>query len=179
MSSQTKNESEDFTKLKEFENDMLESGKDYAITIAPDDQHQYFDHDSRLKMFYEYYKKKINKLHCSSKVIMFLECTNPKDTRSRLHLHGVLNFTDIGVYKFYIYHWNALVKTAKVKVYPIKNDTTWYNYITKNLRTMKGLSKYYNIDCPIFNFYPEYINARTKKTVSDQTVCQESIEQES
>jgi len=168
---------DDFKALKTFEPDMIEAGIDYAITIAPNDDHQYFNHDDRMKMFNAYYKKVIYKLYCSNKVIMFLECSTPKGTsKSRLHLHGVVNFSSIGVYKLYMYHWNALLKTSQVRIYKVQNEETWLNYITQNERTMTGLSEFYHIEYPIFNFYDEYIynvrKRKVQKSLRNKEVCE-------
>lgn len=149
----TPKETTDFTQLKEFDSELLNPMEWYSITINPDDGHQFFDHPLRLQMFYKNMLKYINKLKSSGKVLLYLECSDSKDEtkRSRLHLHGLVKWSTVGIIKWYAFHKNLMIKFNHVKVNPIKNPQTWLNYCLKDSKLMKLFSKYYNLEYPLFN----------------------------
>lgn len=143
-----------FKELKDFKSDLLEANRWYAITISPDDHHQFYDHPDRPSMFENHIKKYVNKLKSSNRIALFLETSNPNDQRkNRLHVHGVISFSPIGIAKWYMFHRNLIVKSNMVKVHGIQNPITWRNYCEKDKVTMMYMKDYYQIQYPYVNCY--------------------------
>lgn len=152
--------------LQEFDSSLLEPNRWYTLNINPDDEHQYFKHPDRGQQFAKNMKQYMLKLKCSNKIALFLECSQPKllTGHTRLHLHGVIRFSQIGLAKWYMHHRNLLIKFNHVAVNNIHNKQTWINYCKKDSYFMKKVfSPYYELP------YPFYDSLESWKSFKDST----------
>lgn len=124
---------------------MLLPNKKYAITICPNDAHQYLLNKSeRLEYVYSYIKNyHMSKLDTESKYELYPEISTPKGAningKCRIHFHGSITFTEEGLYLFYMYILNALKNVSTVE---IKDDfKDGWDYCTKNKVIMLYMCK--------------------------------------
>lgn len=127
--------------------DMLDLDTTYAITINPNDEHQYFgDRDNRLEKVCTYMQNFHLTKIANMEYILYPEISTPsgavKGQCTRIHFHGVIKFTTYeSLSKWYITAYNRLVKVAMVKVKPIDNIDKWTKYYQKNNVVMSALCK--------------------------------------
>jgi hypothetical protein len=132
--------------------DLIQPNQWYALTIAPDDMHQYFKSNDRPDRFKQYWKQILKKLETSSTVVAYMEPSHPKNNNlSRLHFHCFIKFSPTGVAKWYMHHYNKLADVSQVCLKPIDSMTKWKNYCTKNEYFIQNvLSPYYDIPYPFY-----------------------------
>ncbi len=144
--------------VKTFNSSLLKPHVKYTFSVAPDDDHQYFKHPDRNKMLKDYYLKKFKKLGHSAHIIMVLECSSPRTKnpiqQTRLHFHGTICFSPIGIFKFYAHNWNDLLLNSLFEIDTIDCPETWHNYMYKDASIMIPYSKYYNLDYPFYQNDP-------------------------
>ena len=102
-------------------------GIDYAITINPSDDYQYFKSEDRLKEFTEFWQIYIQTLQCQIK--LNLEVSK----LGRLHWHGHIKFhTQKNINMFYINNVHALSLRSMHLIKPITEPEEWNTYISKS-----------------------------------------------
>lgn len=98
----------------------------FAITIAPDDDWQYFKKTDRLKVFKDKFR---TFLTFTIKQYAQLELFVEVSSNGRLHYHGVINIRDkMG---FYLYAVPALEEQSTVCIKAASEMHEWYAYCTK------------------------------------------------
>lgn len=136
-------------KPQEYPSDMVDLNVWYAITINPDNKHQYIEYKrDRLEYVYAYLLNyHMLKLSDYSDYILYPEISTPKEDNkrgiTRIHYHGKIRFTKTeGIFIWYMYVLNNLKSISVVKFDTIANAKTWENYIAKNKQQMIMLCKF-------------------------------------
>lgn len=141
-------------KVTTYTSKKLDSGVWYALTIAPSDQKQFFYSKERGADFKRYYYSVLKTLSHSTDLFMNLEVSdNTPDSSNpnRLHFHGVIRFSPLGIAKWYMYNRNKLLKFNMICIKPISSAQNWFNYIFKDHEFNKLLSDYYDLPIPFFS----------------------------
>lgn len=152
--------------------DMLKVNTPYAITINPDDCHQYFNKkDRRIRHINTYF---VNHFFTKWKETidfqLFPEFSNPwrsytaskyQNKHVRYHWHGVIFFKDTS--RWYEYLYNDLIKVAQIEIDTIDDEKYWADYCTKNKESMKPNLRSNRLDYKIDSDKIKYI----KNSVSD------------
>lgn len=150
---------------------MYSIGKPYAITINPDDLHQYNEYDLRFSRFMDFWNKFIQKLPFIYE--MYIEISNPDCSMKcpRIHMHGIITFnTYQQLNMFYSKYYYELSKKSMFLIKPIDNIIKWSKYCIKNHEIMKGIFSHEKLEPMIssFNFPKEYNimdNSKREETV--------------
>lgn len=130
---------------KDVKHPMLKRGVVYAITINPDDKHQYYKvpdplvqvWKERLEAFQKSWKTTFYKMFDMYETTynMRIEISEPldgSDAVPRLHFHGIIRFdTDNAIMEFLLVNLRALKTMSRVKIKPIDDIEIWYNYCMK------------------------------------------------
>lgn len=120
----------------------------YAITIAPDDNKQFFGKINRYNLFLNY----INELFIHYKPIgihykLYIELSEPKNAGHnsngpRLHCHGVLKFfSNKSITKFLLTEYYKLTRTNIIDFDTVDNTDKWKLYCEKQ----QGITKFKQI----------------------------------
>lgn len=98
----------------------------FAITIAPDDDWQYFKKPDRLKLFKDKFRTFLTFIikQCAQ-----LELYVEISSNGRLHYHGVIHIRD--KMEFYLYAVPALEEQATICLKAASEMREWYKYCTK------------------------------------------------
>ncbi len=150
------------TKVKTFSTDMYATGIKYAITINPDNVHQYAENTSltnselvkpsdRFVFVNRYINNKIvykyKELGMKFEVYPEIKHPNDDDKKSvipRIHYHGWITFTTVqGLNIWYMYLYTRIKKVSMINVKPIECKKSWHNYVYKNHKTMRQICKYH------------------------------------
>lgn len=108
-----------------------------AVTISPDDKHQWATHTKRYEMFVQYFEPILDKLLSGFNHYFTIELSEPIGdtikTYPRLHLHGIIHLSKpIHVFKFLL---TILPTINETSLYSIKHIKTidsyngWIDYI--------------------------------------------------
>lgn len=116
--------------------EQIELGKEYAITIAPDDNSQYWnetkDHQSRINMFVQNSSIQMHKVLQPLKYKLYLEVS----AGSRLHWHGRIKFTTPEALKrFYVTQIRKLQNIGTYEIDTMNKD--WEKYEQKQYNIWK------------------------------------------
>ncbi len=145
--------------IRVFEADMLTTGQYYAITINPDNTHQYhLEGATRLQHVITYlnvnHLKKWNR--DGIEYNLFPEISMPGEDNAkgitRVHYHGTIKFNKVGLFNFYMKYINDLKKSCMVCIKTM--DEGWKGYYTKNHQTMRMLCKYAKCPYELNNLVP-------------------------
>lgn len=118
----------------------------YAVTISPDDAHQYVGKEDRMKLFRQYwyemflcYKYKYNiDYHFELELSEPRNIKTPSYNGPRLHLHGIICFNKNSSIKgFLLEQYYKITKSALLDIDTLDNIDVWYNYCTKQNHIMK------------------------------------------
>lgn len=128
-------------------------GKEYAITIQPDDKVQFYGEDQRLHEFYEYYRHKLERLMCDVNDFNYwfqIEYSEPHGSVTgmgpRLHLHGIIYLKS----RKSVWRWLSLImpdmlQHARLEISNLNDKKAWLNYCKKQayyIPTPNNLSNY-------------------------------------
>lgn len=146
---------------KKFKIDMIQANVQYAITINPDNFHQYYTKgDHRLEYVETYlYCYHLSKL--SAKFALYPEIKTDDENKkpNRIHFHGYITFSS--VFSWYMSQYNKFIKSCQVVIKPIDNKKEWDDYVFKNKEAMKPICQ----------------EARLKYKLSDKTKLERLREQ--
>lgn len=127
-------------------------GKYYAITINPNDRHQYFCKPNRMTQFRTNIYDTMMPL--SSYHIQYRLYIELSETKARLHCHGWLYFkTNKSIKDYLLYFLHSLQKENVVKTDLITNLQIWKKYILKQQLIMQE-RPISNIELIHTNVYP-------------------------
>ena len=126
--------------------DMWKPHTWYALTINPDNSHQYLDDkDNRIEKVCTYIQNyHLIKLKDNADWILYTEISSPSEDNkkgvTRIHFHGKIRFTTPqGLLSWYMYIHNGLKTVSMVKMDVISEDEKWEQYSTKNKLIMQML----------------------------------------
>lgn len=110
--------------------DCIESEQLYAITLNPEDSHQYWNSDNRIIEFNKYHKNYLQKhLLRGNNNVFHMELRLEVSPQGRLHYHGILQ-----IYRkldFYIYVLHKLQMIYMYEIDTIKDLKVWGEYMSK------------------------------------------------
>lgn len=116
----------------------------YAVTIQPDDKHQYFRSPTRFSKFLDHMNSLLVPL-ISSKIDFYfiIELSEPIGTvtgqGSRLHLHGVINLKATeSVYRFLLNHLSDFLLCGRLEISEVHDLDAWWTYIHKQKTIFKN-----------------------------------------
>jgi len=130
--------------------ELIELHKQYAITINPRDERQYFLKPLRLNLFVDDLNKMLSRWPDAIDYFMQLEVSKT----GRLHTHGWVQFdTYDAVAKFYVDTLPRLRALTNVEIDTIADSKVWIAYYTKQFN--------------LFNIYftPEDVAKRLKDSI--------------
>lgn len=124
--------------IKKSCDNFLNKGHDYAITIAPTDQWQYFGQLKRIKLFSDKFYEQFFMFQSDDIDYYFnIELSEPRCKSvngPRLHLHGVIQFkTNKGIRDFLISQYYSLTRYGMVDIDSIDDIKFWNKYIHKQI----------------------------------------------
>lgn len=115
----------------------------YALTINPDDKHQFVGKPDRLSKFRNMmYESLLCYSQYGIQYTMWIEISEPDSNVScslgpRLHLHGILKFcSKKAVRHFLLTEFYKLTRYSVIKLKPIDNIDQWLKYCTKQQHIM-------------------------------------------
>lgn len=114
------------SKLLKFE--KMHEREYYAITINPDDEHQYWHHIGRLEDYVDKTKQLIYKCTNDSAYFELIPEVSPL---GRLHYHGYFKLFD--KIEFYLHSIYKLLKWAHLEIDTLSDDLKWEDYILKQV----------------------------------------------
>lgn len=127
----------------------------YAITLKPDNAHQYIgfkDFPLRMERFTQNLIKHIRPLKSIS-YLLWTELSTPYDSFSkgcnhfpRLHNHGIIQIHNM--HDFLVHEYIKLTKIGTVHLSVINSMSSWFNYCTKQQRLVRT---------PKFYTSPEFV----------------------
>jgi len=118
----------------------------YAITLSPDDKHQYNCDPGRMHKFRVHVNEEMLSLPGDGiDYVLHTELSEPcksydkgMDKWPRLHCHGIINFRNYdSVKNFLLNHFYRLSKVNNIYIKPIKDMDKWHAYCTKQHLIMK------------------------------------------
>lgn len=116
-------------KFEQVHNDDL-----YAITINPDDEHQYWGSEDRIGTFYNKLSYKlIIEVHNTCQLELYPEFSS----RGRLHFHGTIKM--LNKIEFYEQVLRRLMKWCQLEIDTINDQEAWKKYYIKQ----QDLHNYY------------------------------------
>ena len=150
--------------VKPVQSDMFTINIKYAITINPDDTHQYHDNSTLLnkssgsvtQRLYYVNRYVNNKIVLRYKELgiqfeLYPEIKNCNDDKKqctipRIHYHGYVTFINIqGLSLWYMHVYTDIKHMSLVCIKHITDEDKWCEYIFKNKKTMKLLCRYQNV----------------------------------
>lgn len=101
---------------------------DYAMTIAPSDDHQYWNEEDRIEKFERYYK-----LYMISRLLPNTFSFNMEiSPTGRLHFHGSIRFKNQkSILKFYLNDIRFLTLHNQIELDTITDNKVWSDYCHK------------------------------------------------
>jgi len=147
----------------------------YALTITPDDGHQYEGHIDRMKLFRDWANAFVlclpqDNIHYKLYFELSEPMTNERKQMSRLHLHGSIAFlTPKSIKKFWLFHQPRMNKVSNYKIVPITNIERWTSYYMKQQDIMDEtpLASCVDIDSklsPLYEVIKPVVIPKEKKT---------------
>ena len=124
---------------------MYQKGTLYAITINPDDKHQFVDEPDRLEKITKYWTKLLQKY--SLEYNLYAEISTPKNSKSfpRYHFHGIISFRTRGhLRRWYNNTYRELSKISYFDIDTIDDILHWQTYCSKNEAIMKTIVDKYH-----------------------------------
>lgn len=118
-------------------NNLYERGKYYAVTVNPDDQHQYCGKPDRIQRVRNmYYDTMVSWAQYKIDYKFYTEISEPKMINGgigpRVHLHGWVKFnSNKGIKKFLCDELYKLSRGGIVDIDTIDDLVIWEKYITK------------------------------------------------
>jgi len=101
---------------------------EYTMTIAPSDDHQYWNEEDRVEKFRIYFRNYMVKKLLPNKFKFYIEVS----PHGRLHLHGTISFKNLQtIKKFYIDDVRFLTLHNQIEIDTIEDKTKWETYVTK------------------------------------------------
>lgn len=130
--------------MKLSPSNFLEKGF-YAITINPDDKHQYFGKKDRLKLFRDFLHAQLLQLsEWHIDYSLCLELSEPKNNSKfskngpRLHVHGIIRFkATLSIKNFLLMGIYNITRYSNYDLDTIEDMQIWYNYCHKQQHIMK------------------------------------------
>lgn len=111
--------------------------RDYAITVTPADQYQFFGKPQRYVLFRSFINKYFSKFEFNFNLT--IEISEPRGMKlkgfagPRLHLHGVFSFNKTSeLNDFLLYGYRKICKIGNLDIDTIKDPSLWYTYCHKN-----------------------------------------------
>ena len=129
----------------------------YAITIQPDDKHQYFRSPTRMDKFKNYINEFLLSLPTVKIDYYFvIELSEPIGTVTsqgpRLHAHGVIYMnSNHSVYKFLLDIMPIWLTSARLEISKLNDVSYWVNYIHKQQHIFKKTKPLSNYVDPIID----------------------------
>lgn len=125
--------------INPFKKAMLGYNILYAITINPDDQHQYYDEGpNRLVKFYKYWERQFRKYNWEYS--LYVESSTPNKvsftSRPRYHFHGIIYFKKRQLSAWYNTISIELSKTAHTDIDILTDYGIWKDYCSVNATLM-------------------------------------------
>lgn len=120
---------EDFVEGPEYaiSPEQIKIDTEYAITINPSDEHQYFRSSDRLKDFTNFWQTYIQNLQCD--LVLHLEVSK----LGRLHWHGLIKFPkQQNINNFYLNDIHNLTLRSMQLIKPITDSGKWQEYCQKS-----------------------------------------------
>lgn len=168
---------------KNLSPEVVKVGKDYAFTIAPSDDHQYWnctEMSDRLTTFRDYWQAYIQIL--TAEIFLIVEITS----FGRLHFHGKIRFKTQGdVNNYFVINVRPLNNRCTSMICEIK-DEGWEEYLAKGshmnlgsiqttnanikrLGTIVEVSKKMKLQGPVVS-YVDYFNHPDAKVETERLV---------
>jgi len=109
----------------------IEVGKEYSITINPNDDHQHWNDIDRISKVQAYLHAHL-KDYPNSWIVSQMEISR----NGRLHIHGTIKFTSLdAIKKFYLFGIHVWLKTMNIEIDTIDTEEDmeyWTDYIIKS-----------------------------------------------
>ena len=147
----------------------------YAVTISPDDKHQFFYKSDRLKKFINLYNELTVDLKTIYKIDYYfkVELSEPRGEISsqgpRLHLHGWIYMPyEHSVFKFLEIIMPRLLQHARLEITQLNDYESWDKYIHKQSHIFKQNNTISNLSENIHKYRPAgAIRQGKNKSVSE------------
>ncbi len=115
----------------------------YAVTISPPDNHQFFGRKDRLKRFINFVNE--NLLNLPGEWEFITELSEPRGMQlyakakgPRLHLHGVIIFTNKKEVRHFLLHeYYKITRWASIDIDTVEDLNTWTSYMMKQRTIMR------------------------------------------
>lgn len=115
----------------------------YAITISPNDCHQFFGKPNRLNRCKSFiHEQFIHLTNFNIHYTLYAELSEPRDNTiskngPRIHFHGIIYFGNPkAVRQFLLYEWYLLSRYSKFKIDTINDIKVWHAYCIKQQMVM-------------------------------------------
>lgn len=131
---------------------MLQPDVSYAITINPDNEHQYLhmpkkDRFELCQTYLTILLKPLKKTKSEWQLYPEISDPDPNNKKgiTRWHWHGVITFDLVGIAKYYEYLLAKWKESSMIEIKEIDCKETWTKYVLKNKDTMILLCEYRGI----------------------------------
>lgn len=99
----------------------------YTLSVNPDDDHQYWHSDERIKNSVRWMQQTINLI--KAKIILHMEISR----NGRLHYHGTITFAnEKDIQRFYVLSLHSLLNKSTIEIDDISDSSCWDTYCTKS-----------------------------------------------
>lgn len=118
----------------------------YSVTICPDDQHQWFGKEDRLKRFTDYVNAYLlDAINSTTQYIFFIELSEPygkfmNSLGPRLHLHGKIKIREDNILHLRNFLLNGIYKLTRgclIDIHLINDMKIWDDYCQKHAKVMR------------------------------------------